>query len=46
MKRFGSIEEAFDYIRELNRPAVVEIERDGEITKWKLYPSGAWERKS
>jgi len=45
MKRFESMEAAFDYIRELNRPAIVEIDRDGKITRWKLYPSGAWERK-
>ena len=46
MKRFETMEAAFDYVRELNKPAVVEVERDGKITRWKLYPSGAWERKS
>jgi len=46
MKTFESMESAFDYVRELNKPAIVKVDRDGKITRWKLYPSGAWERKS
>jgi hypothetical protein len=35
---FDTFEEAFDYVREVNRPVVVVIRHDGHF--WKCYPSG------
>ena len=52
VRRFSSMSEAFDYIRERNRPDIVEVEFDGtkdgkpirSVDTWRLYPSGKAEQ--